>query len=99
MISIIKNAMGIAAVLIGTTTVFSCSKTDPCPEKYIEVYRSGQIELIFDSQEPKKMSTGEKVIFNDCEVSNIEVVGITDVTIRYEGAIISLKAGDTKDLK
>lgn len=97
--SIIKKAMGIVAILIVTTTSYSCSKTDPCPEKYIEVYRSGQIELIFDSQEPNKMSTGEKVIFNDCEVSNIEVLAITDVTIRFEGAIISLKAGELKDLK
>lgn len=97
--SIIRNAMGIAAILVGATSSFSCSKTDDCPEKYIEVYRPGQIQLFIDQKEPKLMSIGEKVIFNDCEVSSVEVQAITDVTIRFEGAIIPLKAGEIKDLK
>ncbi|GGE20438.1 hypothetical protein [Sphingobacterium cellulitidis] len=97
--SIINNAIKIVAILIFTSSIVACSKTDGCPEKYVEVYKSGQIDLIIDTQEPKRMNLGQKTIYKDCEVSNVEVHAVTDVTIRFEGAIIELKTGDIKDLK
>ena len=87
-------------IVLGATSLSSCSESVPCPERYVDAYK-GSAEVAF-YKSGKDFFAGRYIVntknhalYNECDVVRIVATALEEGTIlRISGGLCPLKVGE-----